>query len=140
MIKIPNIFSLVSGLLGPAKEFIDEITTTDEERLQAKTKLFELESVLQTKFLEYDTALVQARQEVLVAEATSESFITRAWRPITALVFVSIIAWNHMIAPVFSLPPMATPPELWEVIKIMIGGYVLSRGAEKGIKEWKKSA
>ncbi len=133
-----SIFSIIGSILGPARDIIDEIITSDEERLQAQTKLLQVESALTAKLLEYDTALTKARQEIIVAEAKSESFITRSWRPITALVFTSIIAWNHMVVPVFGVPSMGTPDQLWEVMKIMIGGYVISRGAEKGIKEWKK--
>jgi hypothetical protein len=56
--------------------------------------------------------------------------------------FVFIVANNYIIAPYaqalsgasVSLP---TPPDLWALIKIGLGGYVVGRSAEKCVAAWK---
>ena len=85
--------------------------------------------------------LIKSKGEIIKAEAESEHFLTSTWRPITALVFVVIIANNYIVAP-YMEAFMGTkiilkiPPQMWDLLKIMIGGYVVGRSAEKSIKTW----
>ena len=79
----------------------------------------------------------------MTAEAKGESWLQRNWRPLNMMVFVFIVANNYIIAPYaqaisgtsVSLP---TPPDLWVLIKIGLGGYVVGRSAEKCVTAWKK--
>ena len=80
---------------------------------------------------------------IIRAEAQSGSWIATNWRPLTMLVFVFIIANNYIIAPYLGLFGGASvtldiPPDMWDPIKIGLGGYVVGRSAEKGIKAWKE--
>lgn len=76
------------------------------------------------------------------AEIAADSWITRNWRPLLMLLFGGIVANNYVIAPYVqaiahtsvSLP---MPQDLWDLLKIGIGGYIVSRGAEKSIATWK---
>ena len=92
---------------------------------------------------ELEATFLKARSEIIVAEAKSEHFLTSTWRPITMLTFVFIIANNYIIAPYvsalfsFDMPTLQLTQEMWELIKIGLGGYVVSRGAEKVAKNWK---
>lgn len=56
--------------------------------------------------------------------------------------FVSIVANNYVIAPyaqaIFDRSvALPTPPDLWALIKIGLGGYVVGRSAEKCVAAWK---
>jgi hypothetical protein len=55
----------------------------------------------------------------------------RNWRPLVMLMFAYIIFHNYVLAPVFSVPKAEVPSDLWELIKIGLGGYVIGRSAEK---------
>ena len=60
------------------------------------------------------------------------------------LVFVFIIANNYIIAPyakaLFDVELiLELPPQMWDLLKIGLGGYVVGRSAEKGIKVWKNN-
>lgn len=79
---------------------------------------------------------LEAAANVIMTEAKSESWLTRSWRPITMLVFVALVAahWLGFTAPNISPDEIAS---LLDIVKIGLGGYVVSRGAEKAIKEWK---
>ncbi|MCS7280543.1 MAG: hypothetical protein NZ583_02795 [Desulfobacterota bacterium] len=41
-------------------------------------------------------------------------------------------------APLFRLPSLEIPPDMWTLLEIGIGGYVVGRSAEKIVKTWKK--
>ena len=76
------------------------------------------------------------------AAAQSESWIARNWRPITMLSFVFIIFNNFVLVPYgeafgFPMPSVMLPPDMFALLKIGLGGYVVGRSAEKGIKLWK---
>ena len=85
---------------------------------------------------------LDAMMNVVVAEAKSEHKITSMWRPITMLVFVAIIANNYLLYPYLSLfwtsaPVLELPPDLWDLLKIGLGGYVVGRSVEQTAKKWK---
>ena len=100
-----------------------------------------LKEGIQTAVLSADAEALSAEASIVTAEAKGESWLQRNWRPLTMLVFVSIITNNYVIAPYaqalleasVSLP---TPPDLWALIKIGLGGYVVGRLAEKCVKAW----
>jgi len=91
-----------------------------------------------------DLKELDAAMQTIMAEAKSEHFIVAAWRPITMLTFVFIIANNYVIYPYLSLfwpeaPMLIIPPDMWDLLKLGLGGYVVGRSVEKGIKNWKQS-
>jgi len=131
-----QIVNLVSNTIKPITETIDNLHTSEDEKLAAKRKMEQIQNELTTKMIDFHQQEMEAKKEVLVAEAKSEHFLTSSWRPITALVFTFIIANNYIIAPytevLFDVKVMFDiPPQMWDLLKIMIGGYVLSRGVEK---------
>ncbi len=92
---------------------------------------------------ELEARFVEAQARVLEAEAKSEHWLTSAWRPITMLVFVAIIANNYILAPYMQafglhVPTLELSAQMWELLKIGLGGYILGRSAEKVVREWKK--
>ena len=90
-----------------------------------------------------ESTFLKAQESIIVAEAKSEHFLTATWRPITMLTFVFIIANNYILAPYASalfsinIPVLDLTPEIWEIVKVGIGGYVVGRSAEKFAKHWK---
>ena len=39
---------------------------------------------------------------------------------------------------IFNVPAADIPPDMWDLLKLGVGGYVVGRSAEKGIKAWKE--
>ena len=116
-------------------EIIDKLFTSDEEKADAKLKLMALQQSGELRKIVESSNVVQA-------EAKSEHWVTATWRPITMLVFVAIIANNYILYPYLSLfwtdaPVLDLPDQMWNLLQIGIGGYIVSRGAEKTIKNWK---
>lgn len=63
-------------------------------------------------------------------EAQGQSWLQRAWRPITMLVFVALIVarWLGWSAPDLG---EAEALKLWDIVEIGLGRYVIGRSAEK---------
>ena len=130
-----NITEILSGAVKPVTDLVDNLHTSEKEKAEIKKSIFEMKNNLMNQ-------LIKSKGEIIKAEAESEHFLTSTWRPITALVFVAIIANNYIIAP-YMEAFMGTkiilkiPPQMWNLLKIMIGGYVVGRSAEKGLETWK---
>ncbi|HEV7164710.1 MAG TPA: 3TM-type holin [Gammaproteobacteria bacterium] len=101
-----------------------------------------LKASIQTAVLSANAEELQAQAGIVADEARGESWLQRNWRPMTMLVFVFIVANNYIIAPYLQAMfgwsvPLQTPPDLWALIKIGLGGYVVGRSAEKCVAAWK---
>jgi len=98
---------------------------------------------LRMAMMEYEQSAQEAARDVVVAEAKSEHWLTSAWRPITMLVFVAIVANNYILAPYIALffqtdVALQIPDQMWSLLQIGLGGYVLGRSGEKISRELKR--
>lgn len=121
----------IGSLVKEVGGVIDSLSTSKEEKLDAQRKLVELQRAFQTKVMEVDVQFAAQQAEVIRAEVQGESYLARNWRPILMLTFTYIIAHNFVIAPIFSLGSLAVPDQMWELLKIGMGGYIFGRSAEK---------
>jgi hypothetical protein len=124
------------ALLSIGEKLIDKFFPNPEEAAKRKLELFAMQQ--KGELVEMSEAV-----KVITAEANSESWLARNWRPLTMLTFVVIIANNYILYPYLSLfwasaPSLAIPPDMWDLLKIGLGGYVAGRSGEKMIKYWKK--
>jgi len=108
-----------------------------------KDKAAQAAQELRLAMLEHEQTAQQVARDVVVAEASSKHWLTSAWRPITMLTFVAIIANNYILAPYVDLffgvgLQLEVPPPMWDLIKIGLGGYVVGRSAEKVAREIKR--
>ena len=128
MKKIIEFFS--TKVFKQVGDVVDELFTSEEERLDARNKIFK---VLQDAQLE----LQRMQTEIIVAEANG-NWLQRSWRPILMLSFGFIVIYVKFIAPMFSLPIPPLEDQFWSLLNLGIGGYVVGRSAEKVMKEYKK--
>lgn len=118
----------VSAVAGVVQSIIDKFPTP-EQKAQAQQQLTQM-------YISGDLQRMTTQAGVITAEANSGSWITKSWRPITMLVFVAIIANNYIIFPYLQLffhtgLMLQLPPDMWELLKLGIGGYVVGRSIEK---------
>lgn len=80
--------------------------------------------------IEHQRSIEAAAADIIKAEAQSESWLARSWRPITMLTFTGLIVarWFGWAAPGLS---EAEYLKLWSIVEFGLGGYVLSRSVEK---------
>ena len=125
-----SILGFLSGALKHAFDLVDSLVTTDDERLKWKVALEKIENDLKVEGYKYDTALAEARSSIIIAEAQSQSWLARNWRPIIMLLFgtlIMLIATGLMDVEALA----AVPEQLWRLLQIGIGGYIVGRSAEK---------
>lgn len=121
-----DVMNLVGQLFEPAAKLIDELHTSEEERIDAKTRMLEAQTALTMKVLDYEAQLAQMKSNIVLAEAQGKSWLQRNWRPITMMTFLVLV-----VADSFGLLVFRLGPEAWILLQIGLGGYVVSRGAEK---------
>jgi hypothetical protein len=124
----------ILGAVPAIGKIIDRVLPDQGAKDAAKLELAKL--VQNGDLTELETAA-----KVIIAESKAGGLAAN-WRPITMLTFVAIIANNYILAPYLEAMfgwnvVLDPPPDLWDVIKIGLGGYVVGRSAEKGIKAWK---
>ena len=120
-----NVLGLIGQIFKPAMEMIDEVHTSEEEKLTKKAALLQLQTDFLGQALTYESDQLKAKAAIITAEATSDSWITRSWRPITMLVFLGLVVMD-------SFGWLASPlaPEAWTLLQIGIGGYIVGRSAQ----------
>lgn len=119
-------WKFLSGLVSPVTDLIDQLHTSEEERLQVKARIFEMQTHMADKVMEYETLLMQAQATVITAEAQGSSWLQRNWRPITMLTFLVLV-----VADTFGWTTFRLADEAWTLLQIGLGGYVVGRSAEK---------
>jgi len=124
--------SLLVPVIG---KVFDSLFPDPEQKAAANLKLMELQMAGGLKELEQAGAII-------TAEAKSEHWLVAAWRPVTMLVFVAIIANNYILAPYIDMffntdVVLELPPQMWDLLKIGLGGYIVGRTGEKMIKTHK---
>lgn len=127
----------IGSLIGVGKELISRVWPDPQDQAEELRKLEELRQKGELAELQAYIQVMQARLSVIQAEATSEHFLTANWRPIVMLVFTGLIVarWFGLSAEGISEREYI---EIWEILKLGIGGYVVGRSAEKVMKEYKK--
>ena len=127
-----NWFSLVGSIFKPAADLIDNLHTSEEEKLTFKQQMFEIQTKAFMEAEKYESQLLDAKKTIITAEAQSQSALARNWRPITMLTFLALVVGD-------SLGLLASPlaPEAWTLLQIGLGGYVVGRSAEKVTKAFK---
>ncbi len=121
-----NLLELVSSVFKPAVELVDELHTSEHERLQEKSRILDAQVVAIDAVLAYEKETFKSRADIVKAEAQSEHVLAATWRPITMLCFCGLAVGDAL-----GILPNPLAPEAWTLLQIGIGGYVVSRGGEK---------
>lgn len=107
-----------------------------DQKIEDKDLANQLKTELASKAQEVDVQELHAQRDIIVAEATSDSWLAKNWRPLVMLDFAFILnchfwGWS---------PPNISDAQfqsLCSLITIGLTGYVVSRSAEKVTKIWK---
>ena len=129
-----SITDLIAGIFKPAAELIDELHTSEDERLQAKTHLLDVQAAAMQRVFDYESQALQAKASIVQAEAQSEHWITATWRPITMLTFLTLAVGDSM-----GWLPNPLRDEAWMLLQIGLGGYLVARSGEKIVNTVKKA-
>ena len=114
--------SLLS-LIPVIGDVLDKVIPDPVAQAEAKVKLMELAQ-------KGEFAEMNARADIIKAEASSESWLAQSWRPIMMLTFGALIVarWLGYAAPGISQEEIL---KLWDIVELGLGGYVIGRSVEK---------
>ena len=121
-----NVIDLVAGIFKPAAELIDELHTSEEERLQSKARLLDVQAAAMQRVFDYEAEMLQAKSKIVHAEASSKHWLTANWRPITMLTFLILVVGDSL-----GFLPNDLNDKAWILLEIGLGGYVIGRSGEK---------
>lgn len=96
----------------------------------------QIKAEIQRNFMSYQNSLIENSTKIILAEAGGQSWLQRNWRPLLMLTCIVIIANNYIFFPYASamgLPAqkLDLPDELWNLLNLGVGGYVIGKSAEQ---------
>jgi len=120
--------------------FPPDLTPEQKAKLEAGIQAYQLE--MNRELNKYSKTIIEEQSKIIQSEANGEGWLQRNWRPITMLTFVFIIANNYILYPYITLfggkaITLDIPPDMWGLLKLGLGGYVVGRSIEKSIKVYK---
>ena len=122
-----NILAKVGDILGGAFGLVDDLHTSDEEKLQLKAALLQIQTGVVSEVIQAQSKMAEMQSNIIVAEAKSQHALTSMWRPITMLTFLVMI----VLAQLGLTGPVPEP--MWPLLKLGLGGYVIGRSFEKTV-------
>lgn len=121
-----NVLGLIAQVFKPAVELIDELHTSEEEKLRLKAQTLDTYTKSIDLALSYEEKQLETRAQIVLQEAKAGSWLTQSWRPITMLTFLVLVVADQTGLLAFRLAP-----EAWSLLQLGLGGYVVGRSAEK---------
>ena len=121
--------TILAAILPTLQSIIDKA-------IPDKAKAAEINAQIAALLLNQSNQELEQRVKVIIAEAQGQSWLQRNWRPLLMLVIVFIVFNNYVLAsylPLMGIPvvQLELPVDLWDLMKLGVGGYVVGRSAEK---------
>ena len=130
-------------LLGAASPIIGALFKTVDKAIDSKEEREKIKSNIQQQVMAGEMKELSTAANIILAEAKSESWLARNWRPLLMLIVVLIIANNYLLVPYANAffnwgILLELPDALWTLLTIGVGGYTVGRSAEKVAGKLKK--
>jgi len=101
-----SLLSFLSGIITPVTTTIDELHTSEEEKLKLRNELAQIEAKMSVKLLDLQSKVIDANAKVAVAEQQYGNILSRSWRPLVSICFalgilamsVGWVAFNQTLA------------------------------------------
>ena len=128
------------GLISALAPIVGDIV---KEAIPDPDKKAEAENKVRLALLENTKQIEASASQIILAEAKSESRIASSWRPILMFNITLIVSVNYLIFPLIEVATgsklmIPLPDELWTLLTVGVGGYVVGRSGEKVAKTLKK--
>ena len=130
-------FSLAEAIVGIFSKSLDKF-------VMDKDKQAEIIAAVRREILENEAEIIKAASDNVNAEIQGESWLQRNWRPVFMMVCVFVIFNNFILAPyvhaftgfdlMLNVDTDSIPRDLWNLLEIGMGGYIIGRSGEKIVK------
>jgi hypothetical protein len=119
----------ISAVAGAVQSIVERVCPDPNQQLQAKVQIAQM-------YLNGDLQKLTTQAGVISAEASSSNKLASSWRPMLMYIFMAIIANNYILAPYLGAMfhigiQLSIPPDMWDLLKLGVGGYVVGRSIEK---------
>lgn len=129
----------IDSVIGAVGGVIDSVTTTDEEREEAKRRLAEIQNAARSQVLEHAEAIAEAQRDIIVQELKQDDKYTKRARPSLVYVGLGAMVINHIVLPwttffldtAADLPTIELPGEFWWGWTGVVGAWAVGRSVEK---------
>ncbi|WP_110642586.1 3TM-type holin [Salinicola sp. CPA57] len=126
----------LGAVVSPILDIVDKAVTDKDEAARIK-------AVITRELITERSKSLDARMQVVLAEANGESWLQRNWRPLLMLVIVAIVGNNYLLAPYLGAMfgvglTLPLPQSLWDLMTLGVGGYIAGQTAERGLATWQQ--
>lgn len=121
-----GVLDILSSIFKPVTDIVDHLTVSGDEKARLQGAVIQAQFSAASQAMAYEQQLLAAKSSIITAEANSQSWIARNWRPITMLTFLVLVVCDS-----FGWLPFRLASQAWELLKIGLGGYVIGRSVEK---------
>lgn len=119
-----SLFGFLGSIFKPAAELIDNVHTSDEERMMLRNQLAQIEAQVSIKMMELQSTVIEANSKIAVAEQQHGNLLSKSWRPIVSLGLTGLlIAMGLGYVPFNEL--------LAQISGAFLGIYGIGRSVEK---------
>ena len=124
------IAALIPAITGIIGKVIDKAVPDKDaaEKMKADLTL---------QLLQLNAEELKQASSIILAEVQGESWLQRNWRPGLMVWFAGLVGAYWFGFTPENLPESAIL-DLFQLVQIGIGGYIVGRSGEKIVKEWKK--
>lgn len=139
-----NPLSILTLLAPIFSTLIDRLFPDPEKAAEAKLAMqAELDKAAADQ-AQANAQVAQSTSNIIVAEAQSQSWLTRNCRPMFMCIFMILIANQYIINPILvaiGLPIVIhdMPPQAWDCVLTFLGVYALGRSGEKIVNSYSQS-
>jgi len=132
-----SIFDFISSAISPITNLIDNLSTSDEERLKAKNKLQQIKNQFAVDLQNFQTKEIEAKAKIMVAELNQDDNYTKRARPTVLYAGLIIMFVNNVLLPWLSffkglqVPAINLPSEFWLAWGGIASVYAFGRTKEK---------
>ena len=138
------LWSAIAGIVGPIVNKTLDKFWADAEDPNLKNKLdaarHEIEQQVTMALAQHAADLDNAASKIVLAEVQGKSWMQRNWRPFMMWLLMALVIWELVIGPIFvaaGIPlKIDVPDNVWTLLGIGMGGYVVGRSGEKMVQTW----
>jgi hypothetical protein len=124
---MPLVTDPVSAVAGVVQSIIDKFPDPAQKAAA--------QQAIAQMYLNGDLQTMTTQAGIITAE-TNKGGLNAIWRPCLMFCFIGIIANNYILAPYLQAMfhvglVLQLPPDMWDLLRLGIGGYVMGRSVEK---------
>ena len=120
--------SILKIITGPVAGII-------EKSVKDKDLAEKIKHDILTQMVDYESSHLKEASAILQAEAKSDSWLTRSWRPLVMMWFAIMLGLYWFgFAPDYLIQNPEVVEQLFRLLQLGIGGYIVGRSVEKTAK------